>query len=66
MEWISIAASTTLFDKTTKVVTFQLSYSKIKMLTRKQFSHIMKLPVSGTFYEVTDDQVGYMFNEMEH
>ncbi|CAH1435711.1 unnamed protein product [Lactuca virosa] len=64
MEWLSLTGSTVVFNKTTKVVTFQLMNLKIKKLTRKQFAQIMKLPVSGTFYEVSTDQVLHMFNEM--
>ena len=66
MTWISLVGSMVVFNKTTKVVTFQLMNSKIRKLTRKHFAQNMKLPVSCTFYEVTNDQVLHMFNEMGH
>ncbi|CAI9284350.1 unnamed protein product [Lactuca saligna] len=37
----------------------QLTNSKTRKLTRKHFSKILKLPVSGTFYEVSTDQELY-------
>lgn len=63
---LSLAASTTVFNKTTKVLTFQISSSKMKKFTRKQFAKILKLPTLGNFYEVSSDQVIHMFNEMRH
>lgn len=66
MTLLSLAASAVVFKNTTKVVSFQLSNSKIKKLTRKQFTQIPKLPVSGTFYDVSTNQVLHMFNEMRH
>ncbi|CAH1454218.1 unnamed protein product [Lactuca virosa] len=38
MEWLSLSTSTTVFNKTNKVVTFQLSNSKTKKLTQKQLA----------------------------
>ncbi|CAH1422229.1 unnamed protein product [Lactuca virosa] len=66
IEWLALAGSTVLFKKTTNMVSFQLSNSKTKKLTQKQFAQILKLPVSGTNYEVSNDQVLHMFNEMGH
>ncbi|CAH1451349.1 unnamed protein product [Lactuca virosa] len=66
MEWLSLAASTAVFNKINKVVMFQLTNSKSNNLTRKQFAQILRLPTSGTFYEVTNDQVIHMFKEMGH
>ena len=40
--------------------------SKTRKLTRKQFAQILKLPVLGTFYEVSTDQVFHMFNDIGH
>ena len=62
--WISLVGSKVVLKKTTKVITFKLSNSKTRKLMRKHFAQIMKLPISGTFYEVTNDQVLYMFNDM--
>ena len=66
MTWLSLARSTTVFNKTTKVVKFQLTYKKLQKLTKRQFAQIMKLLYTGPFYEVTNEQVVYMFNEMGH
>ncbi|CAH1413225.1 unnamed protein product [Lactuca virosa] len=66
MEWLSLAASTAVFNKTTKVVTFQLTNSKSKKLTQKYFAQILRLTTSCTFYKVTNDQVIHMFNEIGH
>ncbi|CAI9299828.1 unnamed protein product [Lactuca saligna] len=66
MTWLSLDATTVVFNKSTKVVTFQLSNSKTNKLTRNQFSQMLQLPVFDTFYEVTNDQVVHMFNEMGH
>lgn len=55
-----------VYNKTTKVVTFQISQAKTKKLTKKQFAQILKLPSSCTFYEVSTDYVIHMFNEMGH
>lgn len=66
MTWISLGCSTTIFKKTTKVFTFQQTNSKTRKLMRKHFAQIMKLPVSSIFYEVTNDQVLHMFNELGH
>lgn len=66
ISWISLAVFTTMLKKTTKFITFQQTNSKRRKLTRKQFSQIVKFPVSGTFYEVSTDQVLHMFNEMGH
>lgn len=48
------------------MVTFHLTNLQSKKLTRKQFAQILRLPTSGTLYEVMNDQVIYMFNEMGH
>lgn len=66
MSWISFAGSTAVFNKSTKFITFQLKNSNMRKLTRKNFAQIMKLPVSGTSYEVSTDQVHHLFNEMGH
>lgn len=66
MQWLSLVASTDVYNKTTKVVTFQISSTKTKKLTKKQFTQILLLPSSGNFSEVSTDQVIYMFNEMGH
>lgn len=64
MEQLSFSSSIVVFNKTNMVVMFQLVNPKMKKLTRKQFSQILKFLVSDTFYEVLTDQVLYMFNEM--
>ena len=66
MELLSFAGSTAVFNKTTKVVTFHLMNLKSMKLNQKQFSQILQLPTFGTFYEVMNDQVIYMFKEMGH
>lgn len=63
MTWLSLVGSTLVFNKITKVVTFQLTNEKKYMLTKKQFAQIKKLPVTGRFYEVTVEQVVSMMNE---
>ena len=46
MEWLLIVGSTIVFNKTTKVVTFQHLNSNTKKLTRKKFAQILKLTFS--------------------
>ena len=66
MKKISLDGSNTVFKKSMKLIMFQLKNSKKRKLTRKNFAQILQLPVSGTFYEVSIDQVLHMFNEMRH
>ncbi|CAI9282258.1 unnamed protein product [Lactuca saligna] len=64
MKWLSLASLTDVYNRTTEIVTFQLIMNKRKRLTKKQFSHILKLSSDGEFNEVTSEQVVNMFNEM--
>ena len=64
MTWLSLVGLTTMFNKMTKVVAFQLTNDKKYKLTKKQFEQIMKLPNTGPFYEVTTEQVVHMFNDI--
>lgn len=66
MRWLSLAASMTVFNKSYKVVTFQLMNYKKYKLTKKQFARILKTPNTGQFYEVTNEQVVHTFNELVH
>lgn len=50
MEWLSLATSIVVFNKTIKVVIFLFLNSKTKKLPRKQFTEILRLLVLGTFY----------------
>lgn len=61
MHMLYLAAYTTVYNKTTKVVMFHLIYQK-----KKQFNQILVLPSSGTLYEVTNEQVIHMFNKMDN
>ncbi|CAI9277902.1 unnamed protein product [Lactuca saligna] len=45
MTWLSLVGSTLVFNKITKVVTFQLTNEKKYKLTKRQFAQIMKLSV---------------------
>lgn len=49
-----------------KVVTFQMLSSKTKKLTKKKLTQILQLPSSGSFYNVSTDQVIHMLNEIDH
>lgn len=64
--WLSLAGLTVVFNKTTKVVMIQLTNDKKFRLTKKQLAHIMRLPVTGPFYDVSVEHVVSMFNEMGH
>lgn len=55
-----------MFNQMTKVVTLQLTNDKLYKLTKWQFAQIIKLPYISSFYEVTNEQIVYMFNEMTH
>lgn len=61
--WLSLAGSMKMFNKTTKVVTFQLMNDKLHKLTKWLFAQIMKLSYTGPFYEVTNKKVIYIFNK---
>lgn len=64
MAWLSLARSTTVFNKTTKVVTFQQTNEKMYKITKRQFAQILNLLNTGPFYEVTIEQIVHMFNMM--
>lgn len=66
MTWLSLADSTAVFNKTSKVVTFWLTNDKKYKLTKRQLSHILNIPNVGPFYKVTNEQMVHMFNEMVH
>lgn len=66
MTCLSLTGSTNVFNKMTKVVTFQLTNDKPYKVTKRQFAPIVKLSYSGSFYEVTNEHIAYMFNEMSH
>ncbi|CAI9260128.1 unnamed protein product [Lactuca saligna] len=56
MQWLFIAASTAIYNKTMKIVTFQLMSNKTKKLTKKKLSQILKLPSICMFYDVTTEK----------
>lgn len=62
--WLSLAGSTIVFNKTNKLVTFQRTNDKFYNLTKRKFAQILKLPNTGPFYEVTNEQVAHKFNKM--
>lgn len=64
MSWLSLAGSTAVYNKTIKVVTFQLINDMKFKLTKKLFAHILNIPNVEPFYEVSYEQVIHMFNEM--
>ena len=64
MTWLSLASSTAVYSKTMKVVTFQLINDKKFKLTMKLFAQILNIPTVERFYEVSNEQVLHMFNEM--
>lgn len=66
MTLLSLVGSTLAFNKITKVVMFQLTNEKKYKLTQKHFAQIMKLPVTGPFYEVTIEKVVSTLNEQGH
>ena len=55
MTWLSLAGLTVVFNKTTKVVIFQLTNEKNYNLSKKQFSQILNIPNVEPFYEVTNE-----------
>ena len=55
-----------MFNKMTKVVKFKWTNEKPYKLNKQQFAQIMKLMYTGSFYEVTNEKIVYMFNEMGH
>lgn len=66
MTWLSLAGSIAVFNKTTKVVTFQHTNKKKYKLSKKQFAQILNIPNVEPFYEVMNEQVVHMFNDMGH
>ena len=64
MTWLSLVAFADVFNKTSKVVTFQLINEKMYKLTKKHFAEILNILNVEPFYEVTNEQVVHMFNEM--
>ncbi|CAI9281406.1 unnamed protein product [Lactuca saligna] len=66
MTWLSLECSTTVFNKTSNVVTFQLTNNKKYKLTKKQFAQVFKIPTAEPYYEVTNEQVIHMFNNIGH
>lgn len=63
MKWLSLAASTTLYNKSMGIITFKMESNKSKWLN-KDFAQILKLPSDGVFEEVMSEQVLHMLNEM--
>lgn len=66
MTWFSFVGSTALFNKTTKVVMFQLENDKKYKRSMKQFTQILNIPNIEPFYEVATEQIVHIFNEMGH
>lgn len=73
MTWLSLDKwqevqinSIVVFNKTTKIITFQLTNDKKYKLTKKQFAHILNIPNVKPLYKVLNEQVVHMFNEMVH
>lgn len=64
--WLSLGASAAIYNRTTGLVTFQLSSNKTTKLTKNQFSQILKFPPGREFVVVTNAQGIYMFNDMGH
>lgn len=55
MSWLSLAGSTTIYNKAMKLVTFQLTSDKKFKLTNKLFAQTLNLPTVDNFYEVSND-----------
>ena len=64
MSWLSLSCSMAVYSKAVNMVTFQLTSDKKFKLTKNLFLQILNIPIVETFYEVLNEQVLHMFNDM--
>lgn len=61
-----LAASTTTYSKTMRIVTFQPTNDKKFGLSKKLFTQILNIPNVEPFSKVNNTQIIHMFNEIGH
>ncbi|KAL7609165.1 hypothetical protein Lser_V15G10960 [Lactuca serriola] len=66
MVWLSRAASTTSYNHTADVITFNLTNNKWVKLSKKVFVEILQIPNNPPFVKPVNSQIIHMFNEMGH
>lgn len=66
LSWLSLASSIDVYSKAMNVVTFQLTNDKKFKLTKKMFAQVLNIHTVEPYYEVTNEHVLHMFNEMGH
>lgn len=62
MKWLSLAGSTAIYNKMTKIITFKMESKSNKRLNKTSFAQILQLPLEVSFEVPTDEQGLQMFS----
>lgn len=64
MKWLTLACSTSIYNKDRELNTFRMEAKGKRNLKKKQFTQMLKLEFGGLFQTPTPNQVLPMLNEV--